>query len=811
MSLSQSSSRTMRLLLSWLRMDTALPYALLLFAGLIIAGAVWAERWSTDQNSDMTTSRLAAAAAQDIAGSIEQFDRSLQAMIGRQQSPELQGQDARTRNAPLFERIQREPDFGFVDILDEKGNSIGGLPQNANNWSDRDYFKTLQHRDLDSPFIGGRFSVENENNMGFTISRRMNDTGGNFAGVIVIGVRLAYFRDLPRHLELGPRDSVMLLRDDGVVLMRLPFEMNSVGDVLDRATPFSAAMRSQAAFVTAPDPIDHIERRFALHRVGTLPLIVSAGTATERLSVSPFLWWVVAASTAVLGTVALLIRRQSDEMRRREAAERESREKSRFLTTLSHELRTPLHGVLGYAEQLSKGGVLDAVQQQEVAEIVRAGRHMRDVVNVVLDYARIETLGPALHMRRIDVRDLAEECVAVIEPGARARGLETRITMTRGAPAQFVTDDIQLRQVLINLLSNAVKYTPLGMVELRLMGDQEHLTIEVADTGIGIPESRRHLLFKEYERFGTERTGIEGTGLGLAIAQRLTRRMGGHMGHRNNPGGGSIFWLELPAGVADQVEVAAEAVQPELKRRLNVLVVDDSEVNRKVAAAYLRKAGHDVVEAADGGEAVRLVGLRDFNVVLMDMRMAEMDGLEATRRIRALDEPRCRVPIIAVTANALDRHAEECRRAGMSEHLAKPFTQAELTAVVARAVSRCQPVAWNAAPTIDAESMAQVTSAMGEEGVQRLLDCLALRIESLLRVLEAPSAFASSDELAALAHELKGSGGTLGFARLASAACRFESAVAAAGTADTDEIRREAAAALAELRRRRSLEALVSV
>jgi signal transduction histidine kinase/DNA-binding NarL/FixJ family response regulator len=809
MGLSQSSSRKMRWLLSWPRMDVALPYALLLLTGVMIAGAVWAERRSADQQMDLMTSRLATAAAQDIADSIEQFDRSLQAAIGRHHAPELQSQDARARNAALFERIQREPYFGFVDVLNEKGDSIAGLPQNINNWADRDYFRALQYRNLDTPFIGGRFSVDNEKNVGFTVSRRMNDTGGNFAGLVVMGVRLAYFRDLLQHLGLGFGDSVLLMRDDGVVLMRLPFDMNTVGDVVDKATPFRTAIEAKAAFVTTSDPIDHVERRFAFHRVGTLPLIVSVGVATEGMSTSPMLWWGVAASIAVLGAVIYLTRRLSNEKRRRAAAERESREKSRFLTTLSHELRTPLHGVLGYADQLSREDGLSAAQLRQVAEIIRTGRHMRDVVNVVLDYARIEALGPALHMHRIDVRRLAEECVAVIEPGARARGLETRVIMAPGAPAQFVTDNIQLRQVLINLLSNAVKYTPLGMIELRLKGDQEHLTIEVADSGIGIPEGRRHLLFKEYERFGTERTSIEGTGLGLAIAHRLTRRMGGHMGHRNNPGGGSVFWLELPAGTADQVEVAAAAVKPELSRRLNVLVVDDSEVNRSVAAAYLKTAGHDVVEAADGGEAVRLVGAQDFDVVLMDMRMAGMDGLEATRRIRALDDPRGQVPIIAVTANALDRHAEECRRAGMSEHLAKPFTQAELTAVVARAASQCRCRSCDAA-AIDPEIMASITSAMGEEGVQHLLDCLALRIESLLRALEDPAAFASPDELAALAHELKGSGGTLGFTQLASVAARFEDAVAM-GSADADEMRREAVVALAELRRRRSLEALLSV
>lgn len=810
MGLSQSSSRKMRWLLSWPRMDVALPYALLLLTGVMIAGAVWAERRSADQNIYLMTSRLAAATAHDIAGSIQQFDRSLQAVIDRHHASELQSQDAQVRNAPLFERIQREPYFGFVDILDEKGDSIAGLPQNANNWADRDYFRTLQHHNLDSPFIGGRFSVDNEKTVGFTVSRRMNDTGGSFAGLVVMGVRLAYFHDLLQHLELGSGDSVMLMRDDGVVLMRLPFDMNIVGDVVDKATPFRAAVEANEAFVTASDPIDHVERRFAFHRVGTLPLIVSVGVPTEGMSASPMLWWFVAAGIAVVGAVIYMTRRLSNEKRRRDATKRESREKSRFLTTLSHELRTPLHGLLGYADQLSKNGGLGAAQLQQIAEIIRAGRHMRDVVNVVLDYARIEAVGPALHMRRIDVRTLAEECVAVIEPGARARGLETQVTMAPGSPAQFVTDEIQLRQVLINLLSNAVKYTPLGMIELRLKGDQEHLTIEVADSGIGIPEGRRHLLFKEYERFGTERTSIEGTGLGLAIAHRLTRRMGGNMGHRNNPGGGSVFWLELPAGAADQVEVAAEAGKPELNRPLNVLVVDDSEVNRSVAAAYLKTAGYDVVEAADGSEAVRLVDARDFDVVLMDMRMAGMDGLEATRRIRALDDPRGQVPIIAVTANALDQHAEECRRAGMSEHLAKPFTQAELTAVVARAASQCRCRSCDADPTIDPETVASITSAIGEEGVQHLFDCLALRIESLLRALEDPAAFASPDELAALAHELKGSSGTLGFTRLASVASRFAS-TGARGAADAKEIRREASAALTELRRRRSLEALLSV
>lgn len=161
------------------------------------------------------------------------------------------------------------------------------------------------------------------------------------------------------------------------------------------------------------------------------------------------------------------------------------------------------------------------------------------------------------------------------------------------------------------------------------------------------------------------------------------------MGHRDNAGGGSVFWLELPVGVADADDAAvAETVEATSVNCLRVLVVDDSDVNREVAQASLRSAGHSVTTARDGSEAVRLAASQDFDVILMDMLMPVMGGLQATRQIRALDGRRSQVPIVAVTANALDRHAEECRQAGMTEYLAKPFVKAELLAVVARATAR---------------------------------------------------------------------------------------------------------------------------
>jgi CheY-like chemotaxis protein/HPt (histidine-containing phosphotransfer) domain-containing protein len=449
---------------------------------------------------------------------------------------------------------------------------------------------------------------------------------------------------------------------------------------------------------------------------------------------------------------------------------------------------------------------LEPAQAHDVGEIIRAGKQMRNVVNKVLDYARIEALGPALHPRRLEIASLIEECMAVIEPGAKARGLGTRITVSSSAPRYFVTDGNQLRQILANLLSNAVKYTPSGMVECRLGGNSEHITIEVADTGLGIPQAMRHRLFKEFERFGTERTGIEGTGLGLSIAHRLTRRMGGHMGHRDNPGGGSVFWLELPAATEEEPDACVESARTVSDRRLNLLVVDDSDITREITASFLRTAGHCVREARDGAEAVRIAAAEDFDAVLMDMRMPRLDGLGATQAIRALEGSRGSVPIVAITANAFDRHAEECRRAGMSEHLAKPFTRAELLAIVARTAARRPLAQRHEIAPIDPGTISQLVASLGESAVERLLDELALRIESLLRQVEDATPTASHEHLADLAHELIGSAGTLGFRRLAEAATRYE-AMLARGDADSTEVRRAALTALSELQRRRSLEA----
>jgi signal transduction histidine kinase/DNA-binding response OmpR family regulator len=389
--------------------------------------------------------------------------------------------------------------------------------------------------------------------------------------------------------------------------------------------------------------------------------------------------------------------------RARDDAERASRVKSSFLAGMSHELRTPLNGILGYAHLLRLDGGLNVTQSARVEAMLGAGTHLLQMINRVLDLSEIEAGHVELQTAECDLREIASACLDFVRPAAEAKRLALHLVMDPEVPETLTTDPTRLRQVLVNLLGNAVKFTTRGSVRLRLRlaADRAALRFEVADTGPGISAEHRHSLFQEFERLGASvTTAVEGAGLGLAIAAPLAVLMGGRLGHEDNPGGGSVFWLELPlaAGAIAALLLAAAPVadpaacQPVPSRAgvLRVLVVDDVPMNLDIAGAFLRASGHEVSFAEGGIEAVAAVATADFDLVLMDVRMPEVDGLEATRRIRALVGTRGRVPIVALTAWAFAEQVKECLRAGMDGHLAKPFTPETLRDAVACA-ARTKP------------------------------------------------------------------------------------------------------------------------
>jgi signal transduction histidine kinase/CheY-like chemotaxis protein len=384
----------------------------------------------------------------------------------------------------------------------------------------------------------------------------------------------------------------------------------------------------------------------------------------------------------------------------RDVAERATRAKSRFLAGMSHELRTPLNGILGYAHLLRMEGDLNLVQGARVDAMLEAGKHLLEMITCVLDLSEIEADHLILRPTKLDVQAIAAACLDLVRPMTETKGLALRIAIAPGTRRELTADPTRLRQVLLNLLGNAAKFTSQGAVELRMrtLADNSALRIEVADSGPGISAAQRPRLFQDFERFDLQLSPkVEGAGLGLALSARLAMLMGGRLGHDDNSGNGSVFWLELPLdtvavslppmALAPALDMTDRETTPTLARALHVLIVDDVLMNRDIASSFLRAVGHDVVGVEGGIQAVAEAAITDFDVILMDVRMPDMDGLEATRRIRSLGGTRGRVPIVAMTAQAFVDQIAECHKAGMNSHLAKPFDPDTLVAAVARAVA----------------------------------------------------------------------------------------------------------------------------
>jgi signal transduction histidine kinase/CheY-like chemotaxis protein len=371
-----------------------------------------------------------------------------------------------------------------------------------------------------------------------------------------------------------------------------------------------------------------------------------------------------------------------------EAAMHANRAKSEFIASMSHELRTPLHGILGYAELMRLEGDLTPIQAQRVGVMLGAGKHLLGLINAVLDLSQIEANQLELQPLEIELLELAAACLDVVRPAAEKKGLA--LVLAPAEPLRLFADPMRLRQVLVNLLGNAVKFTPAGAVEVRLrqVAGGARIRLEVVDTGPGIPAEHRDKLFRSFERLAADALrAVEGAGLGLALSARLATLMGGCLRHDNNPDGGSIFWLEVPRGpVADALSPVAAASglldNPLPARHLRVLVVDDVAMNRDIATSFLSAAGHRVTQAKTGEEAIVAAAEADLDVILMDVRMPGMDGLDATRRIRGLQGSRARVPIVALTAQTFTEQVAACREAGMDSHVGKPFDQITLLTAV---------------------------------------------------------------------------------------------------------------------------------
>ncbi|HXQ17518.1 MAG TPA: ATP-binding protein [Caulobacteraceae bacterium] len=359
--------------------------------------------------------------------------------------------------------------------------------------------------------------------------------------------------------------------------------------------------------------------------------------------------------------------------------------KSQFLTNISHELRTPMNGVLGILHLL-KGEPLPSERLWLIDTALASGVRLSDLLNDIIDYSDAEAGRVELAREPLDPAAELESVMALLRPRAEAKGLNVNVAAAEDL-GWVSGDAARLRKIFFHLISNAVKFTPEGQIDVTLKadgaGDARRLKLAVADTGIGISPESQAGLFKQFSQLdpsSTRRFG--GPGLGLAITRKLAKMMGGDVHFISANGQGSTFWAEVstPACAAP----ALSETEGGWLAGLRVLVVEDNATNRLVATGMLSQLGADVETAEDGAQGVAAVERTDFDLIFMDIQMPVMDGVEATRRIRAMPAPKCQIPIVATTANVMPEQVAAYRQSGINGVVAKPISPTTLLAEVAR-------------------------------------------------------------------------------------------------------------------------------
>jgi CheY-like chemotaxis protein len=356
---------------------------------------------------------------------------------------------------------------------------------------------------------------------------------------------------------------------------------------------------------------------------------------------------------------------------------------------MSHEIRTPLNGILGFTNLLLERTDLPPDVTRKLDLIRISGAALLTVVNDVLDFSKIEAGAVDLDVQPFSPGALVDNCTSILHKQAAAKDLLLSAEVEPSVPPAVLGDEARLRQILLNLLNNAIKFTPSGSVRVRVTTEGgERLRFSVRDTGIGIPADKQGRLFRRFSQIdGSHGRQFGGTGLGLAISKSLVELMGGEIGVVSQAGDGSTFWFSVPlrasaaphlrAGGVGHAGTGAESVA-------RILLAEDVEINQEIARAVLEAAGHQVDVVCDGFQAVGAVRTGAYDLVLMDVQMPGMDGVTATRQIRALEEPHRSIPIVALTANVYAEQVAAFQQAGFDDHVGKPFQRGELQAVVER-------------------------------------------------------------------------------------------------------------------------------
>jgi len=714
----------------------------------------------------------------------------------------------------LREKIAGLPQIDALTVIDARGKLLNFSrfwPIPDVDVSDRDYFKALKADDGPQSFVSAPVQNRGNGTWNVYLARRLNDPQGHFMGLLLGAISVPYFENFFSSTSLGPDTTISLMREDGLLLAHFP-PNNDIGN---QSSGFG--QRALAAGGTIRE-LGRKDRQMRLRAAKMLPgypaLVVVSQAEDDALQgwreMATLMTTMSLISAIAVIVVAFMIARRwnwhEDLIRAAEAA---NAAKTTFLAMMSHEIRTPMNAVLGMATTLLDTH-LNAEQRRYVVAIHNAGDSLLEILNDILDFSKLESGRLSLENIAFSADALVLNTLSIIGPRASAKNLAIRSVRDPTLPPALVGDAGRIRQVLLNLVSNAVKFTAAGeiVVSTRCSAIKDGKAVvewTVSDTGIGIAPERIGSLFTNFvqadnsinRRFG-------GSGLGLAICKRLTEQMGGDIGVTSTPGNGSAFSFRLTLPVAAAIavpeqhdETAYAALQMRIAafgRPLRALIVDDNPTNRLVAGRMLKDFDIQTDTACDGAEAVTAANRFNYDLILMDLRMPEMDGFQATRTIRARGGRLAAVAIVAFTANAFPEDIKACLEAGMNGFVVKPARKKALVDAILRvlpgpmaterlaeyaapplAIAEAEPAAIvTAEPVLDRNAFEELAREIGPDGACEIRTVFLAETEAKLKLLRRLSVDADRATIGREAHSLKSAAGTFGYRQVASVARLIE-------------------------------------